>query len=129
MPWPDNVRAEFEAIATPRARLVYELCIGTEQPIGDVLKNRWNNIDANGIKVMQGRTDKGLSIPLTDRLSVFLATVRKTGLTIITDANGAPAVYRTVAQEMRTVKAKMKHPEAKTYVTHGLRKNETIELY
>ena len=37
--------------------------------------------------------------------------------------------YRTIAEEMRKVKAAMKHPYATTYVTHGLRKNATIELY
>ncbi len=37
--------------------------------------------------------------------------------------------YRTVAEEMRKVKATMQHPEAAKYVTHGLRKNATIELY
>ncbi|SNT29148.1 tyrosine-type recombinase/integrase [Antarctobacter heliothermus] len=37
--------------------------------------------------------------------------------------------YRTVAEEMRKVKAAMQHPEAAKYVTHGLRKNATIELY
>lgn len=29
LPWPDDVRSEFEKVATPRARLVYELCLGT----------------------------------------------------------------------------------------------------
>jgi len=43
-PWPDDVRAEFEKVATPRARLVYELGPGTGQRIGDVLKMRWNHI-------------------------------------------------------------------------------------
>jgi integrase len=128
-PWPDDVRAEFEAVATPRARLIYELCIGTGQRIGDVLRMRWDHIGVDGITVMQGKGSKGLTIPLTDRLAAFLETIRKTGLTIVTDANGAPAIYRTIAQEMRTVKAKMQHPNAKTYVTHGLRKNATIELY
>jgi len=30
---------------------------------------------------------------------------------------------------MRKVKAKMEHQDATAYVTHGLRKNATIELY
>ena len=30
---------------------------------------------------------------------------------------------------MAKVKSAMKHPDARTYVTHGLRKNATIELY
>jgi integrase len=128
-PWPDDVRAEFEALATPRALLVYELCIGTGQRIGDVLKMRWDHIGPDGITVMQGKTDKGLTIPLTNRLAAFLSTLRKTGLTIVTDSNGAPATYFSVAKEMRGVKSKMQHPQAQTYVTHGLRKNATIELY
>lgn len=37
--------------------------------------------------------------------------------------------YRTVAEEMHHVKAAMEHPDAVTYVTHGLRKNAIIELY
>ncbi len=43
-PWPDDFRAEFEKVATPRARLVYELCIGTGQRIGDVLNIRWDHL-------------------------------------------------------------------------------------
>ena len=34
-----------------------------------------------------------------------------------------------MAEEMRKVKGQMQHPEASKYVTHGLRKNATIELY
>ena len=30
---------------------------------------------------------------------------------------------------MRKIKSQMQHPDAKTFVTHGLRKNATIELY
>jgi integrase len=90
---------------------------------------RWDHIKDDQITVMQGKTDKGLTILLTDRLKAYLASIRKTGLTIVTDANGAPAIYRTIAQEMRVVKGKMRHPDARRYVTHGLRKNATIELY
>ncbi|MFD0982518.1 site-specific integrase [Tropicimonas aquimaris] len=128
-PWPDDVRAEFEAVATPRARLVYELCIGTGQRIGDVLKIRWDHINDGAYDFTQGKTDKPLWIPLTDRLKAHLGAVEKKGLTVITDKSGRPVRYRTVAEEMRKVKATMRHPEASKYVTHGLRKNATIELY
>jgi integrase len=128
-PWPDDVRAEFEAVATPRARLVYELCIGTGQRIGDVLKIRWGDVRDGAYDFTQGKTDKPLWIPLTDRLTAHLAAVEKKGLTIITDKSGRPVRYRTVSEEMRKVKATMQHPEAAKYVTHGLRKNATIELY
>lgn len=129
LPWPDDMRAEFEEIASPRARLVYEMCIGTGQRIADVLKARWSDFRDGAYDVTQGKTDKPLLIPLTDRLKAYLASVEKKGLTVITDANGRPSSYRTVAEEMRKIKASMKHPDAKTYVTHGLRKNATIELY
>ncbi|WP_240610990.1 hypothetical protein [Oceaniglobus ichthyenteri] len=43
-PWPDDVRVEFEAAATARSRLVYELCIGTGQRTGDVVQIRWGHI-------------------------------------------------------------------------------------
>ncbi|MTH65866.1 site-specific integrase [Paracoccus shanxieyensis] len=128
-PRPDDVRSEFEQLATPRARLVYELSIGLGQRIGDTLKIRWDHIKDGEYDFTQGKGDKPLTVPLTNRLIAFLANVRKEGLTIICGRDGRPADYRTVTQEMRKVKDAMTHPDARTYVTHGLRKNATIELY
>ncbi|QPZ92519.1 site-specific integrase [Thioclava electrotropha] len=128
-PWPQDVREEFEEVATARARLVYELCIGTGQRIGDVVKIRWGDLSEGVYRVKQGKTDKELWIPLTERLAEYLSAVPKKGLHVITDAKGRPVSYRMIAEEMRKVKASMKHPQAKKYVTHGLRKNATIELY
>ena len=54
---------------------------------------------------------------------------RKTGLAVITDKSGQPVRYFTVPEERRKVKATIQYPEAAKYVTHGLRKNATIELY
>jgi integrase len=128
-PWPDDVREEFEALATPRARLVYELCVGNGKRIGDVLKMRWNHFRDGAFDFTQGKTDKPLWIPLTDRLAAYLATVEKKGITVVTDAKGRPVTYRTASEEMRKIKAKMQHLDAAQYVTQGLRKNATIELY
>ncbi|NQV93678.1 MAG: tyrosine-type recombinase/integrase [Sphingomonadales bacterium] len=129
LPWPDEVRAEFEKVATPRALLVYELSVGLGQRIGDTIKIRWGDIKDGAYDFKQGKTDKPLWVPLTDRLKAHLTTVEKKGLNVITDENGRPVQYRTIAEEMRKVKASMEHPDAKTYVTHGLRKNATMELY
>lgn len=128
-PWPDEVREEFEALATPRARLVYELCIGTGQRISDVLKMRWSHFKEDAYDFTQGKTDKQLWIPLTDRLSAYLKTVKKQGVNVVSDRQGLPVRYHAVAEEMRKVKAAMMHPDASKCVTHGLRKNATIELY
>lgn len=113
---------------SPRALLICHLCIGTGQRIGDVLKMRWNRIKDDQIAIMQGKTDRCLTIRLTDRPKTWLASIRKTGLTIVTDANGAPVGYRTTALDRRAVNAKMQQPDAKRQVTHALRKNATIEL-
>ncbi len=128
-PWPDDVRAEFEALASKRARLVYELCVGTGQRIGDVVKMKWAHFSDEGFDFTQGKTDKPLWIPLTDRLKAHLDGLERTDGTVVTDAKGRSVSYRIVAEEMRSIKKKMKHEKASYYKTHGLRKNATIELY
>ncbi len=128
-PWPDDVRAEFEALASKRARLVYELCVGTGQRIGDVVKMKWAHFSDEGFDFTQGKTDKPLWIPLTDRLKAHLDGLARTDGTVVTDPKGRPVSYRIVAEEMRTIKKKVKHEKASYYKTHGLRKNATIELY
>ncbi|WP_343501942.1 MULTISPECIES: site-specific integrase [Roseobacteraceae] len=128
-PWPDEVRQEFEEIAPARARLVYELCIGTGQRIGDVITMRWDHFKDGYWDMTQGKGEKPMWIPLTARTTAYLATVKKKGLTVITDSAGRPTSYRAVSHEMRKTKGKMKHLDAQSYVTHGLRKNATIELY
>lgn len=117
-PWPEDFREEFERVAPDRARLVYELCLGTGQRIGDVLKIRWGHIKDGAYDFTQGKTNKPMWIPLTDRLRVHLAGIEKRGLTVVTDAAGRPVQYRTVAEEMRKVKAQMEYPAAsKTSLT------------
>ena len=128
-PWPDDVRAEFEALASKRARLVYELCVGTGQRIGDVVKMKWEHFSDEGFDFTQGKTDKPLWIPLTDRLKAHLDGLARTDGTVVADVKGRPVSYRIVAEEMRAIKKKMKHEKASYYKTHGLRKNATIELY
>jgi len=129
-PWPDDAREEFERIATPRARLVYELCIGSGQRIGDVLEMRWSDLQDGALKIKQGKTDKPLYLALTARLKAVLDATPRTGKTIITGTDGISAAsYFAVTNEMLEVRRKMKHPAADKCVTHGLRKNATIEFY
>ncbi|WP_344846821.1 hypothetical protein [Celeribacter arenosi] len=47
----------------------------------------------------------------------------------MTDPKGHPVSYRIVAEEIRTIKKKMRHEKASHSKTHGLTKNATIELY
>ena len=128
-PWPDKLREEFENKAPPRARLTYELCIGLGQRIGDTLEIQWKHIEAGVWDFNQGKTDKPLFVPLTDRLASYLGPIEpKTG-TVLKNRDGSPASYRSIADEMRKTKAGLDFPDAEEFKTHGLRKNATIELY
>lgn len=128
-PWPDELRAEFEDKATPRARLVYELSIGLGQRIGDTLLIDWKHIKMGGWDFNQGKTDTELWIPLTDRLAAYIEPLKRESGAVLTNKSGGPASYRSLAEEMRKIKADLEFPDAATYKTHGLRKNATIELY
>ncbi|WP_238321698.1 site-specific integrase [Halocynthiibacter namhaensis] len=123
------ISSPVEALASKRARLVYELCIGTGQRIGDVVKMQWAHFSDDGFDFTQGKTDKPLWIPLTDRLREHLAGYERGEGTVVTNAKGQSVSYRIVAEEMRAIKKKMEHEKAGYYKTHGLRKNATIELY
>ncbi len=56
-PWPHDMIVSFRKAATGRPLLIFELCLGTGQRIGDVLKMRWSDIDGDGINVVQNKTD------------------------------------------------------------------------
>jgi len=76
------------------------------------------------IKKEHGNPAKG-----TDRLKAHLDGLERRDGTVVTDARGRSVSYRIIAEEMRSIKKKMKHDKASYYKTHGLRKNATIELY
>ena len=60
-------RLHDKDLFSPRALLICHLCIGTGQRIGDVLKMRWDHIKDDQIAIMQGKTDRCLTIRLTGR--------------------------------------------------------------
>ena len=69
---------------------------------------KWEHFSDEGFDFTQGKTDKPLWIPLTDRLKAHLDGLARTDGTVVTDAKGRPVSYRIVAEEMRTIKKKMK---------------------
>ena len=128
-PWSDELREEFETKASPSARLAYELCIGLGPRIGDTLEIQWKHIKAGTWDFNQEKTDKPLYVPLTDRLARFLEPIEPKDGTVLKNRDGSPATYRSIADEMRKLKAKLDFSNASEFKTHGLRKNATIELY
>lgn len=123
--WTDDAVKAYRDTAKGRDLLIFELCLGTGQRIGDVLKMRWNDIQDGVIKVQQGKTGKVLRIPLTARLRSLLARTPKNGLTIVTGDTGAPCTYFAAAWGVRQVR---KAIGAEEYDLHSIRHRTANEL-
>jgi integrase len=127
-PWPVEKIAAFRE-ACPvgnRARLIFEMCLGTGQRIGDVLKMRWSDIDGDGVKVRQGKTGAVLWVPLTGSLRAVLGATPRLGLTICAwGGQGRPTSYRGAADLLMAVRVKI---GAEAWDIHGLRHSAASEL-
>lgn len=123
--WPIDKIEAFRANADGRARLIFELCLGTGQRIGDVLKMRWSDIDGDGIKVTQGKTGAVLWVPFTPQLREVLASTQKVGVTICAWGRGKPTSYRGAADMVMNVRRQI---GAEAYDLHGLRYSAAAEL-
>lgn len=124
-PWPAEKIKAFRAGAEPRALLIFELCLGTGQRIGDVLRMRWDQIEDGGIHVRQGKTKKPLWVPFTVSLARVLADTPRSGLTIITGLHGRPLSYRQASHAVLGVR---KAIGAEAYDLHSLRYTAASEL-
>lgn len=124
-PWPPELVEAYRATAQGRALLIFELALGTGQRIGDVLRMRWNQIEAGGIHVRQGKTAAPLWIPFTPRLAAILDMTPRYGLTIVTGRAGRPLSYRQAAHAVMQVR---KAIGAEGFDLHGLRHTAASEL-
>ena len=124
-PWPPEKIDEFRKTADGRALLIFELCLGTGQRIGDVLKMRWSDIKGDGINVTQGKTGMVLWVPFTDPLRKLIADTPKIGPTICAWGNGKPTTYRSAHGLVMTIR---KQIGAESYDLHGLRYAAAAEL-
>lgn len=124
-PWPADKIDDFREAAPDRARLIFELCLGTGQRIGDVLRMRWDHIEAGGIHVRQGKTGRALWVPFTDELQLVLARTPRRGLTVVADRHGRPLRY---PQARHAIAAVRKVIGAEAYDIHSLRYSTASEL-
>ena len=120
-PWTEPEKAQFERDADPLSRLVYELCKGTAQRIGDVLEFKWADIADGGIYLTQNKTGAELFIPFTPRLLAFMETVERKGEYIIAKSLREGMSYHKIAREMRKYRPK-------GCTIHGLRYTAVEEL-
>lgn len=124
-PWPSDKIQAFRAEATGHTLLIFELCLGTGQRIGDVLKMRWSDIEGEGIHVTQNKTKAKLWVPFTPQLSAIIAQTQKVGVTLSAHGRGRAMSYRTVAQRIMEVRRKI---GAEEYDIHSLRYSAAAEL-
>lgn len=117
--WPPDVRESFEAKASPRARLLYEIAIGTGQRVGDILRMRWSDIRDGAIHLRQGKTGAELVIPLTARLAAHLDAVERRGEYLLSQNLRQTWAYSTLQKEVKA---------AGGGTIHGLRYTAVGEL-
>ena len=123
--WPADKIEAYRSAATGRALLIFELCLGTGQRIGDVLRMRWSDMEGDGISVRQSKTGAALWIPLTPRLRTVLAATPRVGSTICAWGRGRPTSYRGAADMVMAVRRQI---GAEGYDLHGLRYAAAVEL-
>lgn len=126
-PWPAAKVAQFREAAPigTRARLIFELLLGTGQRIGDALRMRWNDLSDGGINVRQGKTGARLWVPLTRDLQAVLEVTPRKGLTILAQADGKPLRYRSAADDVMAVRVLI---GAERWDLHSLRYSAAAEL-
>jgi len=124
-PWPVDLIEAYRQKADGRALLIFELCLGTGQRIGDVRKMRWSDIEDGGINVRQGKTGKDLWIPFTSQLATVLDQTPRTGLFILSQPDSQPVSYRAAAFAVMKVR---KEIGAEEYDIHALRHTTASEL-
>lgn len=124
-PWPPEKIEAFRAQSSGRTRLIFELCLGTGQRIGDVLKMRWSDIDGDGIKVKQNKTGIAIWVPFTASLRDVVAETPKVGITLCAWGRGKPTSYRGAADMVMAVRREI---GAEAYDIHSLRYSAAAEL-
>jgi len=124
-PWPTDLIEAYRQKADGRALLIFELCLGTGQRIGDVRKMRWADIEGEGINVRQAKTGRDLWLPFTPRLADVLGRTPRDGLFILSQSDSQPVSYRAAAFAVMKVR---KEIGAEEYDIHALRHTTASEL-
>jgi integrase len=125
-PWPQDLVQAARETATGRPLLLLELCLGTGQRIGDVLKMKWGDYDGQAINVNQNKTGAALWVPVTRELRAALDAAPRRSVFILTNERAtAPWSYRGAFDAMMKLRRAI---GAEAYDIHSLRYTATAEL-
>lgn len=125
VPWPDDAVDLFRAQASPLARLIFEIGVGSVQRPGDWPRFRWNDYDGSALNVTQGKTEKALWLPCTAQLRAALDAAPRRGLTILTKPDDSPMSYHYLSRVMRDERTRL---GLERYDLHALRYRGVMEL-
>ncbi|MFQ8433855.1 tyrosine recombinase XerC [Amaricoccus sp. W119] len=131
-PWPDWAVEKFRAEASPRARLIFEIGIGSVQRPGDWTKFTWGDYDGASLAVRQGKTGKALVLPCTaalkaalDAAKASLAAAPMPNVPILVNLSGERYTDSGVSQVMRKERLRL---GLMAYDLHALRYRGVMEL-
>lgn len=123
--WPQDMIDAYRASADGLALLIFEMCLGTGQRIGDVLAMTWADVTADGIRVTQGKTKARVVVPPTPRLAAILDATPRRGLTIIAQPNGRRCSYSYAHKLVTDVRKRI---GAEAWDIHALRHSAASEI-
>lgn len=124
-PWPAHMIEAYRQEADGLAALIFEMCLGTGQRIGDVLAMTWADVTPDGIRVKQSKTSARLVIPPTEHLADILRETPRLGLTIVAQPNGKRCSYSYAHKLVTEVRAKI---GAMDWDIHSLRHTAASEI-
>lgn len=123
-PWPEDLLEAALSSDDLAIKLPVALLYFTAQRIGDVCEMRWNQIRDGYVEVRQEKTKKLLEIKVHERLAALLATVPRTGMTILAEYGGRPTNDERVRKRLQAFASEQGYK----IVPHGLRKSAVIAL-
>ncbi|WP_232831624.1 integrase [Pseudogemmobacter bohemicus] len=110
LPWTNAAVAAFRAGATDRERLIFELDLGSVQRPADWCRFDWLDYEGGRLRIVQGKTDKVLLLPVTPELAAVPDRARPAdggAGAILKAAGGSCMIYSGLAQIMRKARARL----------------------
>lgn len=128
-PWTDEAVAKFRAEASPLARLIFELGLGSVQRPSDLPRFLWSDYDGRALRVVQGKTGKALLLPVPAQLAAALDAVRpgpeEAARPILRKPDGNPLSYYPMAAIMLRERKRL---GLTAFDLHALRYRGVMEL-
>ncbi len=132
IPWTDAAVEKFRAEASERARLIFEIGVGSVQRPGDWVDFVWGDYDGDSLRLSQNKTDRALWLPCTPQLKEALELERKRlGVTphpsrpILIARGGGKLTTHGVGQIMRKERKRL---GLMAYDQHAMRYRGVMEL-